>query len=519
MARASRASAQSQSSGRRVKHSRNGCVSCKKRRIHCSEGRPSCTRCLDSGQFCEYNLRLIWEDESSKRGVKHGRGKHTEVTFVDPTPPKDLAEKAEWIPPQKQRSHFLNTIREDIDRGTQVRSMTKYNGLHRTPRLRYAPRALELSSADGMLLQYYQAEVCQALVVVDDASNCYRQIILPLSMSYECVMRSILAVGALYLSLNQQSATVDYYSLALQYKQRTLQQLRHDIASLNKGSNNHVLVSMFMLCLFDIADNCQTSWGTHVSAAANLIGMKNTQALEPSLVSFVSQFFATGDVMGRSACGATSKFRTITWEHPQEVDKTAGCSSELLEIISSITDVSRQMAEDVKADSPALVKHVNSIEKQLDNLTQLLPAPSSGSIPNPEFLVLAQTSSLIHNAAKIYFYTELHSALPSTKIVRLLVNEQVALLKRIPAVRSAHIWSTFVTALYTFDDEQRIFFLEQFDKLEEITATRSSAQTGRSVVQTVWKKRDLNADLEQVLEPGMSDWARFVRPMSEFSLA
>jgi len=97
---------------------------------------------------------LIWEDESSKRGVKHGRGKHAEVTFVDPTPPKDLAEKAEWIPPQKQRSHFLNTTREDIDRGTQVRSTTKYNGLHRTPQLRYAPRALELSSADGMLLQY-----------------------------------------------------------------------------------------------------------------------------------------------------------------------------------------------------------------------------------------------------------------------------------------------------------------------------------------------------------------------------
>jgi len=79
-------------------------------------------------------------------------------------------------------------------------------------------------------------------------------------MSYECVMRSILAVGALCLSLNQQSATVDYYSLALQYKQRTLQQLRHDIASLNKGSNNHVLVSMLMLCLFDVGFCTPLGW-------------------------------------------------------------------------------------------------------------------------------------------------------------------------------------------------------------------------------------------------------------------
>lgn len=97
-----------------------------------------------------------------------------------------------------------------------------------------------------------QLQVCQTLTLVDDASNCYRQIILPLSMSHECVKKSILAVGALYLSLNQHSTTVDYYSLALRQKQRTLHQLRMDIASLNGASNNHILVSMLMLCLFDV---------------------------------------------------------------------------------------------------------------------------------------------------------------------------------------------------------------------------------------------------------------------------
>lgn len=97
-----------------------------------------------------------------------------------------------------------------------------------------------------------QAQVCHTLTLVDDASNCYRQIILPLSISHECVRRSILAVSALYLSLNQPYASVDYYSLALLQKQRTLYQLRKDIASLNGGSNNHILVSMLMLCLFDV---------------------------------------------------------------------------------------------------------------------------------------------------------------------------------------------------------------------------------------------------------------------------
>ncbi|KAE8448733.1 hypothetical protein EG329_008948 [Mollisiaceae sp. DMI_Dod_QoI] len=517
MARASASpgDSQSQSSGRRVKHSRNGCASCKERRLRCSEERPSCSRCLDDGRSCEYLLRLIWEDESSRRGIRHGRGKHAEVSFVDPTPSKDQIEKAEWKKLRNQKRHFLNTIREDMD-STQAKSVAQYSRYDRSlPRFHYASRIFELSSADGMLLQYYQVQVCQTLTLVDDSSNCYRQIILPLSMSYESVMRSILAVGALYLSLHQSPASVDYYSLALEQKQRTLRQLRVDIASSNEKSNNHVLVSMLMLCLFDITDNCQTSWATHVSAAANLIGMDKPQSLEPSLVSFVSKFFATRDVMGRSACGARSKFRKIAWDNPEEVDKTAGCSSKLLEIISSITDASRQVAENPIVDSPPLIRRVNAIENQLDELIQLLPTPDLAFDHDLETLVLTQTSSLIHNAAKIYFYTALHSALPSTHIVRTLVAEQVDLIKLMPCMRSAHLWSVFVTSLYAFDDEQRIFFLEQFDRLELVSATRSSTQAARSIVQTVWKKRDLDADMEQVLERGTSDWVRFVRPMSE----
>ncbi|KUJ23642.1 uncharacterized protein LY89DRAFT_189135 [Mollisia scopiformis] len=502
----------SQSSGRRVKHSRHGCVSCKERRLRCSEERPVCSRCLDDGRSCEYVLRLIWEDESSRRGVKHGRGKNAEISFVDPTPSKDVAEKAQWRPRRNGRSYFLNTIPEDMD-AAQSMAVMRFDGRYKSmPRL-HVPQTLGLSNVDRILFQYYQVQVCRNLTLVDDSSNCYRQIILPLSISYECVKRSILAIGALYLSLNQPSVLVDYYSLALHQKQRTLHQLRYDIASLNGASSNHVLVAMLMLCLFDITDDCQTSWSTHVSAAADLIGTEDTQSLEPSLVSFVSKFFATRDVMGRSACGARSKFRKIAWNNPQEIDKSAGCSSELLGIISSITDISRQMAENMENDSPHLVRQVITIESQLDELIQLLPTDSALNSEQEAFLV--QTSALVHNAAKLYFYTALHSALPSTLIVRRLIADQVLVITGIPILRSAHLWSVFVTALYAFNDEERIFFLEQFDKLEEVSATRSSTQAARSIVQTVWKKRDLDVDGEQVTESGVSDWVRFVRPMSE----
>jgi hypothetical protein len=229
-------------------------------------------RCLDDGRSCEYILRLIWEDESSRRGVKHGRGKGAEVSFVDPTPPSRVRGRAHWVSPRSQRKHFLNTDGEDIS--GNVKSASPSTEVYRRSsalRLHYAPTVFKLSVSDGMLFQYCeynsitiggrpaynfidQDQVCQALTLVDDASNSYRQIVLPLSVSHECVKRSIMAVGALHLSLNQSTSSVDYYSLALLQKQRTLHQLRHDITFFNGTSNNHILVSMLMLCLFDVGD-------------------------------------------------------------------------------------------------------------------------------------------------------------------------------------------------------------------------------------------------------------------------
>lgn len=81
-------------------------------------------------------------------------------------------------------------------------------------------------------------------------------------------------------------------------------------------------------------------------------------------------------------------------------------------------------------------------------------------------------------------------------------------------LQSTHLWSIFVSALNACEDYERIFFLDQFDQFENVSATRSATQSARVIVLTVWKKRDLDADSEHV-EPDMSDWVRYVRPMSE----
>lgn len=54
--------------------------------------------------------------------------------------------------------------------------------------------------------------------------------------------------------------------------------------------------------------------------------------------------------------------------------------------------------------------------------------------------------------------------------------------------------------------------MEQFDKLRQGSSTGSTA-AARHIVETVWKRRDLEADEEIGLQ--VSDWERLVRPMSE----
>lgn len=54
------------------------------------------------------------------------------------------------------------------------------------------------------------------------------------------------------MSLNLPPTSAEFYAMALHHKQKTLNCLRRELASLDKGSSDHILVSMLMLCLFDV---------------------------------------------------------------------------------------------------------------------------------------------------------------------------------------------------------------------------------------------------------------------------
>lgn len=73
----------------------------------------------------------------------------------------------------------------------------------------------------------------------------------------------------------------------------------------------------------------------------------------------------------------------------------------------------------------------------------------------------------------------------------------------------------------TGDDDERVWFLDQFDILEKKSqglVARGVLTRVKEIVDNVWKRRDLDCDVIGVWESQgdrIGDWEKYVQPLSE----
>lgn len=66
--------------------------------------------------------------------------------------------------------------------------------------------------------------------------------------------------------------------------------------------------------------------------------------IDSQVIEFVSRFFLVKDALGRSACQKVAKvMHEVPPVDSNEIDPSIGCSYELVNIISRITDMARNM--------------------------------------------------------------------------------------------------------------------------------------------------------------------------------
>ncbi|KAH8704043.1 fungal-specific transcription factor domain-containing protein [Talaromyces proteolyticus] len=542
--------------GRRVTHSRGGCLTCKSRKLRCPENKPICSRCYNDNRTCSYGIQLQWEDDARKRGIKHGRTTRTDRAGLS------ASKSSVWLsfPRDQGGRYFLNTFTSDLEGNIAVPMVEGLNfdngplwhdqhrhALHASPSMvptLFFARDTD-SRIDPVLFNYYNKSVSNVIPLLDSSTNLFRHLVLPLALSNEAVMHMVLAIGALSLTARGQR---HLYLTALRHKQRSMQLLREYIASnAVSAANDANVIVVLMLCVFEMSDNCQISWSAHLSAALDLMRLASTHSstggITPQVVEFVSRFFLVKDALGRTACGKVAKINELPPVDSSEIDPSIGCSYELIDIISKITDLARDLRNPQTNQRNWLAKS-SELETQLSSLTQHLPPTTSHSIPphpspSPpssitEVTILQHTSRLIHTSTTLYLQATLRSLSPYSPTAQSLITQIIAHTKPLSPIhlRSAHLWPLFVGAVFsTGDDAERVWFLNQFDALENderALVARGSVGRVRGIVERVWKRRDLEGERDHTggycnrnnvaenVDVGVKgDWERYVQPLSD----
>ncbi|KAL5363444.1 hypothetical protein BJX96DRAFT_186992 [Aspergillus floccosus] len=97
---------------------RTGCLTCRRRRRKCDEGKPRCANCEVKGFACKYRTDLAFVDPQSARGTPATTRQYSTITFVDDSP---AAAKGKQF--QQEDSVSVNTD-NDLPEGDVVEPLS-----------------------------------------------------------------------------------------------------------------------------------------------------------------------------------------------------------------------------------------------------------------------------------------------------------------------------------------------------------------------------------------------------------
>jgi hypothetical protein len=84
--------------------------------------------------------------------------------------------------------------------------------------------------------------------------------VLSLAWGSDTVLQSVLAVGALFLSLEKTPEVRSFAHMALSYKQKTLGLIRRDLANSTGPPSDNVLIAILMLQLLEASKRTRLAY-------------------------------------------------------------------------------------------------------------------------------------------------------------------------------------------------------------------------------------------------------------------
>ncbi|KAJ5155858.1 Protein of unknown function DUF3468 [Penicillium capsulatum] len=369
-----------------------GCYTCRRRRIICDNGQPTCRKCRDAGKEClGYQKPLVWV----KGGVA-SRGKMMGRSFDEVKKP---ASESESQPPTESQVSSIPSSGLDLfsaaeSLGTELPSFDKF-----VQRCRYEhgarspsspvdyipapwglvdPLVKDFGQLSRFYLFHYNQYMVEDFVVYSESKNSWRDIIALVGHS-PLLAHALTTLGALHYSLisSSDSAPMPWsssnlattnsllspgeienmvtpagarrpstkaYQHFLEFKQRALNQLTKDLCSPVMQKDDRTLVAIVVLALLDLFESGSGAWSYHIEGAKKLLRSRPENELGQGILQGLETFAIDGclimEIMGSTLArpGALSKPFYSASMGPamlKRLEETSwvGCPAYLLEVI------------------------------------------------------------------------------------------------------------------------------------------------------------------------------------------
>ncbi|KAF4630573.1 hypothetical protein G7Y89_g7562 [Cudoniella acicularis] len=247
-----------------VPRTRTGCLTCRKRKVKCDEGKPICGRCHRLQREC------VWSDE------------------------------LQIIPQRRYNEEPSSTIMIANGCRNPALQLSKPSGQN---------FVIEFPNIDRTTIPYIHHFVtfcCRFLAYPNDSEgNPFQEELVPLATSSPALMHSMTALAAAHLSRSQRQHEITaahHYSLALR-------ELNSSLSDPALARSDSTLGACLLLCVYEISHSDSCLWLEHLQGARDLILFRGG----PRTSDYLTRFFSLLDVSGSLSSGAGPLIQGNYW--------------------------------------------------------------------------------------------------------------------------------------------------------------------------------------------------------------
>ncbi|KAF3908787.1 hypothetical protein ABW21_db0206124 [Orbilia brochopaga] len=465
----------SESKAKTRNRSKTGCLTCRKRKKKCDEGKPDCNNCLKNQIVCEgYSPKTFWK-------------------------------------PGKDFNHRLPSFRPSL------------------------PALIEgvESHLDRKLLNHFVVTVSSVLSKFGDEKNPFKELLLPLAIDNSGLMHSMLCLAASHLARTDPSVRNAQY----QHKDVAIKILKQGINSLThqEGSviDDSTVATTIVLCLEAICEGDNTGAHSHHMSALNSVAQKmneratatDTEPHELEFAKFFVEFFRYHLILD----GVTSLNRRPS------LDLNAFALAPPFMLPKTTASVGTQaLVEDDSESGIVATTLIGTLHELFVNISRITSLrihirkrKAEGIYPTIDELMLGQAvgideqvrswkpahtqdsckycyAVLYQQVTWIYLYRTVQRSIPDPKI-RNAVDEGLRCLAALPLEESSYsmlLMPVFLLGCAAFDVEQRPEITKTLVKMKE--AGLQNAIHAQKVINKVWELMDTEDETSW-------DWERIIQ--------